>query len=298
MNTIFRLTVASSIFFSITASLCATTLLDETFADGVRTVQNPPTSIAWFASVSNSTTTAVGSVSIAGSTAARQLVGYFPSAGYGSPQTVTPGETMRLSLNFTFTGTLGSGTGNLIRFGVFNSAGGSEFAEDNINPNPLGTGYGGYVASISNAGGEISTSILARQASAVSGALLTNTGAYGTLATATPITASFTTDTTYRLELNIERINATTILLTSIISGGDLSSSVIATYTDFTAANIAFDTIGFTAFGGAAGAGSSLTEFSNIRVDLIPEPSTIACLGLFFAGASFMWFRRQKLNVS
>lgn len=274
----------------------ATVLLDETFADGTRTTQSPPTSLDWFASVSGQVTTEVGSVSILGSSTARSLVGYFTSGGYGSPQSLSIGDDLTISFDFTFTGTLGTGTGNLIRYGIYNSDGGTQFTADNADPATL-VGYGGYMASINNINGTtqgfINTEIYERN-TAGAARLIVNTGSYTKQASGTYQAASFTVGLTYHFEVSVSRTDSSTVQIDSEISGGDLSSPITASFTDTTSTYTAFDTIAFTSFGGASSSGSSQTTFSNIKVTLtaIPEPSALALLGL--AGLGFARMRLRK----
>lgn len=268
----------------------ATIIIDETFADGNRTTQNPPDSLAWYSSQDPANiTTAVGSMALSGGggTGAQSAMAYFPSVS------LNVGQTLTLSMNFMPTGTLGTAaTLNAIRFGIFNSNGGTVISADGQNPSMAANTYVGYVGrmNLSQAGGTTTTNVLERGANA--GTLLTTSGAYTTnLGTAGSIVDSLTLDTAYALTLTLNRTAASSMTITFSLSGGDLIGSAIASYTDTTGIVTSFDSLGFSYFGNS-GTGFSSASFSNIQMEVVPEPSTAALALVGMLGVAGMARRR------
>lgn len=277
-------------------SSSATVIVDETFADGNRTTQNPPSSLAWFSSQTPSNiTTTTGSMTLSGGSgsSAQSAVAYFSSIS------LAVGETMTLSLDFSPGGTLGiAGTLNAIRFGAFNSNGGTIITADGQNPSMAANTYLGYVGrlNINQSGGTTTTQILERGAAA--GVLLTASSAYtAALGTTGSMVDSLSLSTTYALTLTLTRATETSMAITFSLSGGDLDEVATASYTDTSGIVTSFDSFGFS-YWGNSGAGFSEATFSNIQVTVVPEPSTVAMAVIGTLGAAGVAWRRRRLQTS
>lgn len=259
-------------------------IVNDTFADGNRTTQNPPSSLAWFSGRASDTLIAdTGSMTLTPTVNSNFALAYFTPGG--SPISLSVGETLTLSVSFegTLTGNT-SATG--VRFGIFNS-GGSRISADNQGTDNAVyanyTGYAGVFGRNNSLNTEVSSNTWERT-NLPSNALI-GTASVWTVPTPLVTDNSLASATTYTLMMTVDYISLTNMTVTSTLSGGDLSG-VTTTYVD--ASPVAnFDTL-------ALWAGANpFTEiaFSSVNLTVVPEPAVGALFGL---GLVFLALRRRK----
>lgn len=263
---------SSSAALSIVGATDDITLINETFADGDRNGQNPPTSLAWFQnrSASNPDLTATaGSMSInsdSSQTGARHAVAHFTRS------TLSVGDSLVLDFDFKPTGTMITHT-NGMRFGLFDSNRDpvNFFTADGYNPS--GNTSHGYVGVFNPLEATLlvsATSISERRndpESTASTALLTNSGAYNTLLAAQSLDQVFTSGTTYHGRMTITRTEGEAVQVEVRYSGGDLAEPVAYSIADTEDVATSFDTIGFSAVGTTI----DVLTLSNIQLTFTPD---------------------------
>ena len=271
-------------------------LVNETFVDGNRTGDTPPSSLEWIYGAHRSseafTSLSVGSnqmiwdhTASAGSNSFSAVWGHF--APNGSPLSVPQGETLRLSFTVAFSnGSFNTSTGGF-RWSLLNS-GGSRVAADFAGSNETGissgatfSGWRGYEGQVVVHDTGVNTSgLLTRERTGSGNGLFTSSNWTG-------LSGSSTSNPTTTLGSSI----VATLELTRTAGGmqiqagydGVLSNLV----TDSTSAFTSFDTISFFTLDGLT---HDIT-LSNIQLELIPEPSVLL-LGL--AGFMPVTFRRRR----
>ena len=112
----YRIALAAIALLTTQIPTHATVILDDTFANGTRNVQNLPTSSAWFASSGASVTAAPGAMSIAMGGTAILAVTYFAPAN--APVSLGVGDTLLATINFTFNNVDTANSGSGFRFAV------------------------------------------------------------------------------------------------------------------------------------------------------------------------------------
>ncbi len=252
----------------------AATLLDDTFADGTRTNQNLPTDAAWFVSTPSSWKTATNALTVTNGTSAILGVTYF-GANTNAPVSLAVGDTLTVTLNFTFNGVAAQNGSSGFRIGVYDFADGSnspKWATNDLSGNGvLGSGVKGY-SLFQNCGVTFNNSSpmdLRSRTNLASTSLLGTTGDHKSLVTGPGSLANFpgfTNTGQYALQFILFRTNATDLFVTATwqnLSGGaTLSTSVL----DANAATFNFDGIGFRP-STAASSATNIT-FNEVRVDL------------------------------
>ena len=242
-------------------------LVYDDFSDGERLTQNLPGSLHWYtggatnATVSNRTM--MFAADVGGSTPNSihgGALAYFTAAG--SPLTLTVGQSLTLSFAYSYSN-LDSGDWNF-RFGFFNS-GGLRTATDNSGfNNAIFNGYTGYLAT-----GLLGpdTSGLGRykiaQRNLTANNLLTTTS-YSILGGNVKQTAGTNFGQTYSASLTVNYVNATNMILTSVIAGQTLVR------TNLSGLTTNFDTVGIF----APGTPGNVT-ISNVRIALTPMATSL-----------------------
>ena len=187
----------------------------------------------------------------------------------------TVGDT--LSLNFTATGAnFSTLTGQSIRFGLFNVGTATTGAGSTFN---AATGYRADYGPANNPG---PGAIRERNNTADN---LFSSGVSPNL-TSNSVPFTFNPNGTYSGSLTLELLAGSQVKITSQI-GGTTAVSV----TDTTAAFTNFNSFGF--FLTDNGSPASLS-FTNLTVTSVPEPGTVALLGL--AGMAFLLRRRKSVR--
>jgi hypothetical protein len=246
------------------------TLLNETFADGDRTTQNPPASLAWYAPGA-----AVSTIGFRGQALVlvannddRLIWGYLPAV------TLARHESLTLTIDFSFNRVAPASTG-AFKVALCSTAG---LAPKRADGGPPTGGYQGY-ATFTNPGDGTGGTRLRKRSGAGSG---NNTATIleltdGTTemvwttfgASRTGLSGILQANTPYRKILRITRTGADTVDVTTSISGGNLAPVNTVSETD--AANIVtvFDTI-------AIGAAETVQagDLSITRVQVVHEANS------------------------
>ncbi len=267
----------------------AQVLVNETFADGNRTNQNPPNSLAWYASSTIGTRWTVSNNVLYDDSAARSngLAGYFTNVG--ESVTLTIGQTIVASYDINMQINTGANSANnVLTFGLFDSkeAANRQTGDGVGGTTPTSTGYAFFLDLAST--GTQSLELSKRDKLDQGGALITNDRDFTRMISSTQADL-LVSDKDYHLEFSIERTGETEAVITITITGGDLTSAMTTTFTDSNSTYFSYDTIAFSTFQGNAGIlpGVGYAEFSNIGVSVIPEPAAagllVGALGLLVA---------------
>jgi pectin methylesterase-like acyl-CoA thioesterase len=222
----------------------ATTVINDTFADGISTNQNlPGNSLALYKSRSGTTRTdAVGSAEL-NMTAAAGADGhwaYFTNSG--SPITLGVGDSLSFTGTFSLTGV--KNIGSDIRFGLFNSNGTRQTADltgghssANFADDP---GYGAQF--VVGPTGTTPFTLYRRDAFAQNNIFTSFTGnGWTSLGASTAARQPLADNTSYDFTYTIERLSATQTRLTISVTGGTLTNlNYTATETSATP-NTSFD---------------------------------------------------------
>src|SRR5580698_10061283 len=103
MTRLFKSTFIGILLCAAIFPVQATILLDDTFADGSRSIQNLPVESAWYASSGSSLTAAPGAMTLTLGSSAVLGVTYFTSNST-SPISLNIGDTLTANITFTFNG--------------------------------------------------------------------------------------------------------------------------------------------------------------------------------------------------
>ena len=252
----------------------AAVLLDDTFAAGSRTNQNLPSNAAWFVSTPASWKAATNALTETNSTSAIMGVTYF-GANTNAPVSLAVGDTLTVTMNFTFNGVAANNGSSGFRIGVYDFADGSNSPKwatsDLSGSGVLGSGVKGY-SLFQNFGLTFNTASpmdIRSRTNLTSTTLLGTSGDHESLVTGPGNIASFpgfTNTGQYSLSFVLFRTNATDLFVTvtwqNLSGGATLSTSVL----DVNAATFNFDGIGFRP-STAASSATNIT-FNEVRVDL------------------------------
>jgi Pectate lyase len=227
-----------------------TVIVNDTFADGSSTNQDlANNSLAVLKSRTGTTRTdAVGSVTFTQTaTGSGGEAHWFHFTEEGSPINLQVGDSLRVTITFSFSGVNVAPSNNTFRFGLFNSLG-TRVAADvggghSDSSTPALQGDLGYMAALETGGGSGAPFSNLRRRD-----VLTSGNIFGTLndfTALTDITGSttripITSDTEYTLHMTVQRVSETsnTINITADVAGS--SETYFASGTDTGAANTTF----------------------------------------------------------
>ena len=228
----------------------ATTLLDDTFADGSRANQSLPASSAWFVSSSSAWATSTGAMTLTMGSGAILGVTYF-GVDSNTPVALAAGDSLTATIKFTFTGVGVANTSSGLPIGIFDFADGSnspKWAVGDLSGNGiLGSGVQGY-ALFQNMGTSFNNTApidLRKRTTPSDSNLFGNSGDYTSLGAGPGTTngfAGFTDGTPYLLKLTLLRSNATTLIITATWQNATNSGSLLTySVTDANASSFNFD---------------------------------------------------------
>ncbi len=259
---------------ALTSAGNATVLVNETFADGNRTNQNPPNSLAWYSSAGTANLTVSGGVMWDNTpNTTRGGVAYFNAV------TLTIGQTLDLSFDLTAGQSLtGGGYAGGFIIGLFDSKGLTDNIQTADGSQPAANISTGFSSNLyqSSAGSGTQYLQLQERTGATGGTLMAAAG-LAKLNASGPNTNFLTTGETYSYGFSIERTGETEAVITMTISGGDLTDAMTLSFTKTGTDYFTFDTIGFSNSSSAT-TGMQQVGLSNIQLTLIPEPSAAALL--------------------
>ena len=253
-------------------------ILDDTWLSGTRTVQNPPSSSAWFTSSSGSLNAAPGAMTltVGGSV---QILTYFTPNSSSPPVTLNVGDTLTATLNLTFNGlpTLASSSQGF-RIGLFDFADGSNspkrVSSDSFSSSSQGLNVAGYAlfqkmyTTFSD-----STPMTIRKRTSLSDAsLLGTSGDFTSLASGGDTNAffGFANLTPYMLQIVLARTSFTSMDIIMTWSNRITGAILTVAATDNTATNFSFDGIAFRPQNSSQAAVSNV--FTEVKIGMSSAP--------------------------
>ena len=281
------LPLIAGLFLAILSAVSAqiVTNLDDQFAtDGniTNTVQSLPTSARWYSSQAATNANVSGNVLTFGNitnTSATGALAYFKTAGtYIS--LINSGDFIKLSFDYSFASN--NVADGAFRFGLFSSGGTRSTADANGFNNSVFSNWTGYFGK---------TTFGTNNASSRSGVQYRTNGGNNLMTGTTQIGSGYnltngnSTNTFYSASIQLTLTNST-IVLDTVIAGQAISR------TDSVALWTNFDSVVFSA--SAAAIGSYSIDNVQVTSYSIPEPSTVAMLGL--TGVALVAYRLRRRN--
>jgi len=258
-------------------------ILDDTWASGSRTVQNLPTSSAWYSSSPGSLTAAPGAMTLTVGSSVLILT-YFTPNSNSPPVTLNVGDTLTASINFKFNGlpTLASSSQGF-RIGLFDFADGSN-SPLRVSSDGGGTRWGSSSQGLNVAGYSLfqkmyttfsdSTPMDIRKRTSLSDAsLLGSSGDWTSLPATGNDTSTFpgfANLTPYTLQLVLNRTSLTSMNITMTWSNQAAHTILTISATDPAASNFSFDGIAFRPQSSAQAAVSNI--FTEVKIGVTSAP--------------------------
>jgi polygalacturonase len=253
-------------------------ILDDTWLTGTRTVQNPPTSSAWFTSSFGSLNAAPGAMTLTVGSSVL-IVTYFTPNSNSPPVTLNVGDTLTTTISFDFNGvpTLASSSQGF-RIGLFDFADGSNAPKravgDGFSSSSQGLNVAGYALfqKFYTSFADTTPMAIRKRTNLSDASLLGSSGDYTSLATGgdTTVFTGFANLTPYTLQFIFTRTSLTSMNVT-ITWSNEVSGAVqtIST-TDNAASNFSFDGIGFRPQNSSQAAVSNI--FNEVKITLTSAP--------------------------
>ncbi len=223
----------------------ATVVLDDTFANGTRNVQNLPTSSAWFSSSSGASLTAApGAMTLTLGANAVLALTYFSSSN--APVSLNVGDTLQADITFTFKNVNPTNTtANGFRIAL------CDFSTNRVSADfSSSTTQGANVAAYAlfqNMSGTFSTSdplLIMKRTTVTDTALLSSSGDWTALVAGPgDITGfpGFANGTQYSLQLSAQRIDAASVQITATWMNVSNGATISTSFIDASASNFNFD---------------------------------------------------------
>ena len=286
--------------FLTPAKVFAITIVNDSWADGGRNNGADALDADWWSSVTsnnNAVEVSPGSLGLVTGGSGRGLHGTFAT------QTLAVGDTLTATLTFMTPATVGSPGSGAFKFGLadFNNAGlAADLQSSSTFAQPLFTNLPAYMVDfdVNAAPGTDDTSVR-KHNSNTTGRFLGSTAEWTQLGTSPDVTYSFTANTEYVVVMSLTR----TAIGSMDIFGSLSSSNVLLTsHTQSDASGIVNNIGVIGAWANSSAFGSSSTigvadngiDFTNIKIEVIPEPSTLILAFFGLAGLAFTNFRRRR----
>ena len=243
-----------------------TTIANDTFADGERSTQSLPGSLAWFTSGPGTSLTVGGAPGSEAmtltATTGRHAVAHFPL------QSLLVGDALTLSFDFALTSPTKNG---VLRLGLFNRNGGSAFTADNIDPS---VNYTGYVSYTNVAPTSANPQQLRERVASPAATLITSSQAYGNqLGLASGGTVAALADgQTYNARFTVLRTAENRVTITVSYTGGALAGHTFSR-NDIDVVT-AFDTLAICLYGSGSAVAASAIKIDNVAV-VLTKPSVL-----------------------
>ena len=273
-------------------------IVDDTWADGDRTSSGPDgggiDSPWYFSGTGASMTASVGNLNaVVPAAGSASWLSYF--APDGTPVTLAnAGDSLKITWAFT-TGTIGAtNTSQNFRLAVLDSPAGSIVSSDTAAPSGIYSGGYAMFMNMANTLGNSNPFQLKKRSVFTSSDQLSTSGNWGTaLGNGAPTGAhGYDNSTPYVYTLTLTRNGANGIDLVSTMTGGTVNNTGTASVsaTDATPGIFTFDTFSIRPSSGSTTADAF--NFTHFKVEFtnVPEPSTLAMLGLGIFG--FAAYRR------
>jgi pectate lyase len=261
-----------------------TTLVEDSFADGITTVQDlAHNSVAIYKSRSGTTRTeAPGSVTFTQTaTGTSSESHWFHFTDSGSPLVLQVGDSVTVNISFSFTGLNVAASNNTFRFGIFDSLGSRAAADvtggQSDNGTPEFQGDLGYIAALETLGGAGAPfSNLGRRD------VLTSGNIFGTFNDFTPLTDITATDprvplvsnAPYTVSMTVKRqTDASNVITLSASDGSSTAYTLTATDAGAATTTHAFDWFGIRYPGTNIATAITIT---NVKVVYTPAATSVA----------------------
>jgi TonB family protein len=279
-----------------------TTVFDESWTNGTRSIQNPPNSLAWYcSSVASSVAVLNGSITLStGGTSARHLVAYFPR------QKLNAGDKLTLTFQCSLAGpfqTIGTATPSSLKVGLFDSNGSLIYDDDNQQSGNPVTYVGYAVGTGFSLPDETSPSLLnIRKRNNSKGNLITsNAGIFRQLPSPQPEAQPWQPETAYTGTVSIEIISSTQAKISADYSGQGLTGYSTTALDNPTGSNSivsSFDTVAFALPSAGGQTAARALTLSNVKLTCTTPGGSIvgttpAKLGDLPSGDYVVTFERQ-----
>jgi hypothetical protein len=263
--------IFAGIFLSAAVlSAHAVTILDDTFADGTRNIQNLPAESAWYCSSGSSLTAAPGAMTLQMGSTAILAVSYF-TTNANDPVSLNVGDTLSANITYTFTGVgaVNSSQGFRLALGFF---GANRATADFSSNGSQGVNVPGY-AVFQNMGlnfNNTTPTILLLRTNLPDKSILGTSSDWESLGTGPGSTNNFpgfANNVPYTLQFSAQRTDVNVMQITATwlndVTGAILSTEV----TDMTATNFSFDGIGLRPLTAASTASDII--FNEVQVEYV-----------------------------
>lgn len=286
-RTVFLLSFSAIVSVSLFATgMHAAVIVDDSFTDVDRT-NTGPLQADWWSSNStsgNSIEIDADGLGLVTGTSGRGIHGTF------APQTLAIGESITATYTFTTPASVGTDESGSFKVALmdFNNAGlAADLSSSSSSSNPLYVGQPGYYTDfdINRTGGNLDNhdvSIRKHDTSSSTGRFLGTSGEWDSLGTSSDGTYAILPSTAYVGVFSVTRTGADSADIFSSLSQG---ATLLDSHMESDASDIAnnFGMIGFWANSDAFGSTNSSDPdngitFTNIRIEVIPEPSSVALL--------------------
>ncbi len=253
----------------------ATTLLDDTFADGTRSNHLLPTDAAWFASSASVVSVSTGAMKWTLPSGSFMGICYFETNS-SSPVQLQIGDTLTATLKLTLTNFAAANSSTGLRVGIF------DFADSTLSPKWVtadgfssqsqGTNVQGYglFQNFSTTFSSASPMSLMKRTTTADKDLLGTSGDWSSLITGPGNTNNFpgfTNGGQYTLQFQFQRLDTTSLAITVTWQNLANSASLSTSVTDSAASTFNFDGLALR----PAGAASVVTNmiFNEVKIDLV-----------------------------
>lgn len=293
------LSLATACLVAGTLTASAQVLLNDTWADGSRAETSLPNESAVWVSHSGGVTMGTGSLTFdqTASSGSQKMWTYF--APEDSPVSVGVGQQLITTIEFTPRTALYDNSSRSFRIGLFNDPTDDQLATDTNSDSGGGiwtdsTGYGVQIA-LSTGATTSANANVGKRTDQANSSLMGSSGAFTFSSGGDPVIVSL--DTLYTVTLTLDRIASDQMNFTFAIAD---AGGVISTH------SITDDPNGSAAFGTGPIATefeqiffrwsnntetADAFEFSRLKVEIVPEPTTFALLGL---GGLALLIRRRS----
>ena len=264
-----------------------TTILNETWSDGERSIQSLPNSAAWYSSGSGNLTANVGSMTQMLTNTTAMDIAYFTDA-YGFVVSPAVGQTLELAYSISFINRT-SPSQSYFRVGLYNTIVDPRITADGgSTANSAYLGATGYMLNTGGLNPGVNLD-LRRRTSTTSQNLMSSTSAYATLSGNTTFQANVDNDVIYDGVLRITRTGELINTIEATLTAPDDTVVFSFATTDSTSVYKDFNTVAFIS-GGANGDSFKLTS---VNITLVPEPGASAFAVM---GALALAFRRKRTS--
>lgn len=265
--------------FALALPSYAVVLLDDTWADGTRDNQNPPTESAWYASVGPSLTAAPKSMTLSLDSDAVMAITYF-TTNAASPVQLGVGEALTATIRLAFNGVAPANKLMGFRLGLVDFADSTpspkRVGADQFSNSSQGNGVQGY-ALFQNMGETFHNLLpmgIRKRTEVADRSLLGTGGDWRSLTSDLVDTGAFSgfaNDTPYTLQLALHRTGTNSLSISATWLNAESGATLSTSVTDNSATNFNFDGI-VLHLGNAAQSASKIT-FNEVKVELGPASS-------------------------